>query len=424
MKPIVPLLLLVLSASSFADTFTVGSLPGDDFADLASAIAAAQSGDRLELRSEFFFAGAPIDKSLTIVGAPGTRVRNLMVQFLPLGEQVVLADFEVEGLKLLNSDGTILLDNLFDDSVSFESEKLRVSDATDVRIMRSSFEGWSSNRAARIIESRVEAVDCLFRGQDVLGFWECDSAPDAGRALDVFRNARFHMVGGEIRGGDTTDVECGGCFFDYYYGPCGAGDAAVGIRAGFGALESGTELLLYGPGLIEGGDGSTTFGDNNPYTPAAVAFSLNKGFVYRSDMTIAPGTQPAPLGTLPAFTIGPTAVLVDAVTPEPVLRPEGFMTPNTVTGPAAQVRLHATPGRKARIWMGRAMHPEATPGELIERLVTFRRVVYEGFVGPTGLVVLPVRPQDFKGDIAYFQAEVTDGAGGISRTNSVGVLRR
>ncbi|HUR26997.1 MAG TPA: hypothetical protein VM509_02330 [Planctomycetota bacterium] len=366
--------------------------PGTSYLQIKDALAAAQAGDVILVRSGSYLAlngGSAITKGVTIIGEGVVKVgtfgvNDIDVRFLPAGETFVAVNLQAYGWWFIQDAGCITIRECK------STRAMTVSACADVRIQAMS----STNGGVSVSGSRVEIVDCVLYGLPGDSGQSCNSwwpASSGSPALSASSNSVVHFVRSNARGGD------GG------FGPSpGNGGAGVAM--------SNSELWIDGSGssTIQGGYGGladycVSWLDGNN----GVGLFASGGRVIRSGVTLLPQSWPNGGSSAP-----PSAALVlqngatdQVVTPDsPTLQ--------FVNAPAAGTGgtfiVNAPPGSVVRLNLGREPQVLSTSGILVPNLLVKTQSIDLGVVPAQGFVTMRVGmwPHFALGDRFFSQAQV------------------
>lgn len=383
--------LALSSATANADTWYVDDDggPGVHFTSIQAAILAAADGDVIRVAPGNY---GPIlinpGKSLSILGSPGAKTSapspNGIFQ-LPAGKTLLLSQLEINGLNLVNNQGTIVLhDVLLPSAFSLASINL----CADVRLydVDSTSIGLSVGNS-----SRLELVECDLNGKDVQApGWP---QPPGEPGLFVYFGSRAHVYRSRLRGGDGGD--------DWEFGIFG-GSGGSGIR-----VSDGTVLLAGDANSsVQSGAYGWPVGD----TLAALALVSGShvrvsGFQPDSTSLDATSTQESPV---PA---DPTLTLID---------PAG-------AGSVWEVAVRAQAGSLPWLLIGREpIQPLPTTSSAEVQLVVPTRTIALPATDGSGLATfafaLPMHLPQQGGLLFFAQARVVLPNGQTRFTNSVPLI--
>ena len=369
--------------------------PGVDFLNVSDAVAAASHGDTLLVHQGFYPENFSTVKGLTIQGAdPNVSISGLWT-WVGLGapRRVVLRDLEMEVVVLDNCAGTILME-------ASSLARLSVSACSDVRVYDCLLGGGSP---VLFDASRAELVDCRLEGRWGYDGGYCQAGDDGEDALWVQNGSSVYLARSTVRGGKGGDTlsQCGD------FGGNG-GDAVQ--------VDASSELNISGlPGdYVIGGDAGSGLGVGDDGIGGNGI--VNDGFVRYSGVTILPGTS---ADFIDGQAIVNNGILETPATPDPVMVPNGSVTP----GGVVTLTVHGDPGSTVRMLIGRNPEWVLSPSIVWPRLVDALRVVPIGNVGGNGTRVynfslpgnLPL------GSLLIVQARLTD-AMGTRQTHSLSLI--
>lgn len=406
------LLALGLTASAFSDTWVIDDDPGPgvDFPDIPQAITASHSGDVLLIRPGAYSAFT-LSKGLTLLGSKGANIASgALIQSMPARQTAILADLTFDDLVIKACDGPILLDRIaFNQSwgSGTSGNRLWIDNSLDVRVHRtsaSSRDPWYA--AALVVASRVEFVECSFRG----GREYASDGDDGGPALKIYQS-RVHAALPDIVGG-TGDGNWNSCS-----GPIGyAGDGGPGcIVVGSELFVSGRPsdrieggLAGYGQGCPcdgDGGDGIDMCGGSLVYRPGIPAGGDSGcgggGYAVNLDCGAT--------GSSPSWAA-------------PSLRRTG-------ADNETRIVIHGAPGGNVRLYGGSEAIVLNTGASKIEWLTQTQWVKDLGTLNSKGTMTYTLEgPQrlkrNSKGAHLILQVTVVDPSGKTQRSNSLPVILR
>jgi hypothetical protein len=243
---------LLLAAASAAQTpWTVNPAGGGDFTDVQAAISspAVLPGDIL-LVAPGSYVGFTLDKRLTILGNAGSPPLFFEQVTVQVSGGCTLAGLQFLGLRIQNSTGPVLLDEVRVEGEVFaapDCHSFRVTSSENVIIQRSVIEGIPGGPECvgpglTVTGSRVALTDCVVSGGDGLSSAFFTSSGKPG--MHLFVGANILLSGTSVSGGD------GGTPADFFNGFAGAGASAM-------MMEFGSECVARGDGsaLLQGGVG-------------------------------------------------------------------------------------------------------------------------------------------------------------------------
>ncbi len=403
---------LALCVPAAADTIVVDDDggPGIDFTDIPPAVAAASAGD-LMLVHPGSYSGFTVGVTLTILGAPGVHVGEMVVDGASGAGPIVLARLEGGPVTLRDCvDVVVLQDLVVGGAWPVSIPSVRIEDCDDVRlrgltVLAAGDDFSGGGTAVHAARSRVELVESQLDAPG--GVPECLSGgPGVCLLADdcTVRFARSSAIGGN----------------GFHDGFCGApmgSEGADGIR-----VTGATELLISGGPDDEiagghGGGGPNLFG---PYgTPVVLAGGSSTRY---SGVGFLPGCTFVGGGAVcsPGIETCPGCTAEEAVPPDPTLEVLG----DAVPGGTLQFRLHATPGASARIFLGRRALVIPVAGIAEDLLTTRDRVIPLGIVPPGGQLdwSFAVPANLPPGLVFYAQAATVPAASEVRLTHSVPIV--
>lgn len=230
--------LLLSAAPATAGVVVVDAAGGGDFTDLGAAVAAANAGDVLLLKTGVYPTADPLvlpNHGLALVADAGADVSvgELRSSGLPAGELLVLSGLNLLGdsggqlgaLLLMNGEGSIRIQNCT--ASAYDGNAVRVVSCSDVVTSRCTFAGgtptWSDpdgfgnwgTYGLSVKDGRLAAYDCNFiggDGEDAYGGGLFCSAlgGSGGVGLVLQDDALLYAMGCDFEGGDGGDGFCGG----------------------------------------------------------------------------------------------------------------------------------------------------------------------------------------------------------------------
>lgn len=358
--------------------------PDADFHAIQDAIDAAFPGD-VVLVLNGSYAPFVLDRELTILGYLKDEVSVVGTCRIVGVAGATIAELELDRLELANCAGAVVVQHL-------EVDELDVSNCADVRLLDVEVvPDVSGRRAARVIGSRVEFVDCLLRGTD-----GANSFPPLGQhggdGLECTGASRVHLVRTTVRGGHGEDMP---------ESPAGSGgDGGNGLR-----LLQSSRAILAGDGTSsvsggQGGEGYIRYGEDG----CGIDLLGTTTHVRHSGVTID--------------WICGNGVVEHAVPDDPIVRPPV----DPAHGAFLRWEVLAQPGHHVLLTIGHEPAVVPDPASPIERLNVPLRKVDLGLVPPSGIVSYAPDLEELAGvlyGLRYvFQATVTAPSSEVRRTNS------
>ena len=390
--------------------------PGVDYTSLQTAIDAASEGD-LILVKPGSYGDFDLDKMLTILGEPGSRVDVGVVH--DIAERATLCQLEFKGLGIGNCTGTVVLDEVWGwYSATNGGPSISVSNSADVRLIDIDRAVTSSSRvpSLSVFASRVELSTSTLYGQDGSNK-STGYAGDGGVGLSVTGGSLLHMSRGEVRGGSGGDITT---LIGYGYG--GKGGTAMVVDASDVVVTgrakdlikggNGGEITLYGY-AGDGGNGLEVKSGGTVRRSRVIVKGGNGGIGYASGNGGSPGVN---IKTTSGGSVS-TPPLAD-----PFLERLG----DAVAGGSVTLRLRTEAGAYSRLFWGFSPVLGNSPRGVVPALVAKEMTIPLGFALSPGKVnhTFPLGPAFPKGTVIYFQAMSIFPGGKIVRTNSVPVVVR
>ncbi len=373
--------------------------PGVDFTTIQAAIDAASANDVLLVRPGTY-ATSTLTKGLRIVGQGGPVLDGVMrVEDTPAGSLAVVSGLRstTNGLgypfTAIRCLGTVVAEDVQCSSVT-------VTDSLDVRVRGNATPG--GNSALYTTRSRVEVVECVFRGENGPQQW-CGWPPDpTGRPAASVTDGELHVARSSFRGGDGGDSICNVPIWAEEGGDGGYGIELYGQAA---------QLLVTGipSNVLVGGTG----GWSTLYGPAPDGRGLR---VYTTCSARVSGV------TIVNQTTQGTGTITTVVPSDPTLRLLGVPVP----GANLTFRLVAPAGASAQLRIGPL--PVIVPiGGLEEDVLVARAQTVGSGIVPAGDVLgfnFPIGANWLRGTTVFAQADVTLPGGEVRRTHSIPIVVR
>lgn len=261
-------LALAITASAQVDVIVVDAAggPGADYTSIAPALAVAQPGDVLLLRTGTY-AEALIGLGVVLQGDVGSVVDigRIVVSSVPLGQTVVVRDVDVAGvasgpaLDVVDCDGSVRLEGCtIAEGAGLGAGGARVRDSAavafdDCRLGGSLPSGMGSVASLFLLRSHATVHDSLVAGVDGLS-WPLGPTP--GTPGVEINGGSLFVQGSVLLGGD---------------GGHGVG-ALPGADGGAGLFCSGMspDVDVLGSQLVGGQGGTSTGGAGNDGVPSLV----------------------------------------------------------------------------------------------------------------------------------------------------------
>ena len=404
--------LAVLGASSAlaqSTTYVVDANggPGVNFTDLPAAVAAAQAGDVIAVRSGAYSAFT-LGRGVTIVGESGVVVDSgVQVAGLPANERAVFCVLDFGALKVSTSGGNVTFDECSFTGPTPWTGLVTVESSADVRLHRCKvFAEVQTNfplngsPAVATTASRVELSSCNVRGGNGID-WGPFSARPGGVGIDCYASGRVHVALTDVTGGKG-----------------GKGNSIMSIAGANGGdgirVRTGGEVIVAGVpnDLVRGGDMGAPYGVGTAHPGHGVQVDFGGSLRY-SGATIASGGPYG--GTLAIQNFG---TALHATPNNPTLEVIG----NAFAGASVQLAVHGVVGVSARLQQGNQALVVDDGQTEIERLDNRIRLHPLGLI-TTGSVYYTMNiPSNWPvGFLRLFQGQEVDPATGalLERTNSV-----
>ncbi len=315
--------------------------PGSQFTDLPQAIAAAASGDTLDVRAGDY-SGFSTNKGLHIQGGPGVTISlqpNILQLFtvsIPAGERFTMRDVRLSAVRTLfpsgftDCAGSVVLENV---ALSSQGSPLLVSRCASVEADQ--FVG-----RLTIIDSNVSLEDCA-----LLGF-----SPNRFEQAPALIATRSNVVvsGSLVRGGVNVDL---------FSGPV----PAIRLDA--------SQLTLLGFDPTD----AIYAGTSRPSAQVPTSAVTGTGSVLVDSNLIVMGIYGAP-----PFASGLAVTTTDL----PALRTTGGL-----VGGVVQIELRAPPSESYFLAIGFPTAPVAVPGLLGDFWLDGAQLMSVGGTGATGQVL-------------------------------------
>lgn len=414
-------LLFVTSLASAQTTHFVDTAGGAGIhTDIQSAINAAGHGDTIDV-APGTYPSFTCSKGVTIIGSGAPRVDpNSILQNLPGGRQIVLADLQTSSVQVLNCDGVVVMNNVVFDNLGANSnptdQHVTVDDCSDVRMHGCTVDGlnfsFSSSRAGIKAEnSRLEIAQCYIEG-DVGASSDCGNGGYGSAALWTTGTSRTHVANSSFKGGNGGGQEA----------TCSSFCGGLAGNGGAGIAHFGGDLIVAGilAGSIQGGDGGcgaaiSCDGDGGPGIAQ---------FAGHADIN-------------PALPLGGEGTCNSSDGQPHVISGGTFTNPNPdwatleVTGSQTGggnlvFTANGPPNANLRLWLGRFAVVQPSAGIPIERLCQWLRGAAPGNLPASGQLSVnqPLPHWLPRGFTFYAQAELVTNTGQVLRTNSLSIVMR
>ncbi|MDP6385302.1 MAG: hypothetical protein QGI93_03820 [Planctomycetota bacterium] len=409
LKPLHTLLALGLTASAFGDTWVIDDDPGPgvDFPDIPQAIAASHSGDVLLIRPGAYSAFT-LSKGLTLLGSKGATVASgARIQSMPARQTAILTDLTLDNLLIKACDGPILLDRIKFKTLGTKGNRLWIDNSLDVRVHRTSAtsrDAWYT--AALVVSSRVEFVECTFRGGR-----EYDDNGEAGGPAMRINQSRVHFALPNIVGGRGDDnwTTCG-------FPNSDAGDGGPGCKV------AGSELFVSGRQSDRIKGGFAGYGEQMPcdgYGGDGITM-CGGSVLYHQGIPAGGDSDGGGSGYAVNLDCGATGSSPSWAAPS---------LQRTGADNETRIVIHGAPGGSVRLYGGSEAIVQNTAPSKIEWLTRTQWVKDLGTLNSKGTMTYtfdgPHRmKRDSKGAHLVLQVTVVDPSGVTQRSNSLPVILR
>jgi hypothetical protein len=399
--------LLLLAPSAVANSFVVGPVagPGVDFTQISAALAVANPGDQILVRSGAY-TGFTVSKSVAILGVQaGVHVQGpVVVAGVPAGPRVTLSRFFVGQLDVVDCAAPVvafkvLLSPLNAPPQGYEAA-IRVRNSVDVRLFGvtsgPTFPQYVGAAALLVENARVELVQSTLRGQD-----------GAYPGIDARAGAEVHVsktpiLGGSARPG-AQPMEAGAPAIEVAVGArvLATGDGATQVAGGHGVLDANCVMTgAYAPGIR-----------NHPANTAG-AMRASGLFIQGAstfDFTCGWVSAPDVIGAIES------PAIVD-----PMLTVAGLLNPGT----SAVYTVRGAPGDAVQLRLGRQLAVVDLPAAREDRLLLPARTFDLGILPASGEATFQFTlPSSLPpGSLVVAQATCTDPNGATRLSQSLPII--
>lgn len=375
-------------------TYTVGPGPQFDFATIGDALTVAGPFDLVDV-----FPGTyppfTMDSPSRVMGRPGAEVTgDSVVRDIPSNRWALVADLELERLRVEDAEGTVVLAGLETTArnaslVLDRSDDVRVDDLDATPGIAGVLFG-HPNAVVVARSSRVQVTNSVVRAGGPA------QEGDYGQAgIDADAGSFVHVTGSEVEGGDGGD----GLQLLVYIEP---GDGAPGVRVRGGSHVRVVRSTVRGG--VGGFDPEPPFddGEHGPGLEQCGGDSDAWDSVFEGGASAFSTSSPAP-DTL--LICGATLSITEDL---PAFQIAGAVVP----GGSVDLVCSAGAGASMRIIVGRFPVRVPTPGTTIPRLVDLGRNGSLGAVPASGEFVLPTSVPNWpRGSVMFLQVSRTNGFG-------------
>ncbi|MHC4944921.1 MAG: hypothetical protein ACYTG7_18050 [Planctomycetota bacterium] len=405
---------LLFAGAGISKTWIVDAAggPGVDFTDIPPAIAAAEAGDLIIVRTGLYSAFT-LDKGLTMTADTGANPQvptgTPIIEKIAQNKSATLAGFNMDHLLIQSCQGAVLVDECI--CIALEASALQVLNCKQVALYRGKFEGNDEygQKGAEIVSSTVIASLCHFEGSRGWDGYYSSGGP--GREALRMEDSTVYLQASHAYGGNGGDA----WWDDWKIFNGGDGAPAVWL------MESYLEMFGTAQHQIHGGYGGEPSNDFAYWGDDAFAVEAMFSTVYYSGYTI----ETHSLWTTPPDIFGTMFSTVEEIIPAvPVI---------TCTGPAQlgtyiDLKLHGSAGWSYILFASAGAEVSVLPSMytalLLERLILLP-IVSGIFPGSEVSFYIPIPTTiEWQGYAVHLQAYVKTDTGKPYLSTSAGFVLR